>query len=183
MPEVNTSAMQTFLDEFSKTIGPDEHVALFIDQAGWHCANDLKMPDTITFVPLPPYSPELNPVERIWEYLKERYLSHRLLNDYDAIEDDFKVPMFGNRRLLRIEERDQHPNQYDLLDAATIRHPLLFPSHKDIDRPVLVKVLEAARGFERAFFIARSPEHFEAVAEARLAVAQAAGASAAVSAG
>ena len=85
MPEVNTAAMQTFLDEFSKTIGSDEHVALFIDQAGWHCANDLKVPDTITFVPLPPYSPELNPVERIWEYLKERYLSHRLLNDYDAI--------------------------------------------------------------------------------------------------
>jgi transposase len=85
MPEVNTAAMQSFLDEFSRTIGADEHVALFIDQAGWHCANDLEVPDTITLVPLPPYSPELNPVERIWEYLKERYLSHRLLNDYDAI--------------------------------------------------------------------------------------------------
>lgn len=90
------------------------------------------------------------------------------VDDYDAIERDFRVPMFGNRRLLRIEERDQHPNQYDLLDAAEIRHPRLFASHKDIDRPVLVKALEAERGFERAFFIARTPEHFEAVAEARL---------------
>ncbi|MCC7018317.1 MAG: DUF1297 domain-containing protein [Ardenticatenales bacterium] len=91
------------------------------------------------------------------------------VNDLDAIENDFHVPMFGNRRLLRIEERDQHPNQYDLLDAAEIRHPKLFASHRDIDRPVLVKVLEAARGFERAFFVARTPEDFERVAEARLA--------------
>lgn len=91
------------------------------------------------------------------------------LNDYDAIERDFQVPMYGNRRLLRIEEREAHPNQYDLLDAAGIRHPRLYASHRNIDRPVLVKVLEAARGFERAFFVARTPEHFEAVAEAKLA--------------
>ena len=63
------------------------HVALFIDQAGWHKANDLKFPENITPIPLPPYSPELNPAERVWEYLKERYLSHRLLDDYDAIVD------------------------------------------------------------------------------------------------
>jgi hypothetical protein len=45
------------------------------------------VPDSITLVQLPAYSPELNPVERIWEYLKKRYLSHRLLDDYDAIVD------------------------------------------------------------------------------------------------
>ena len=78
--------MQTFLDEFAKTIPDTDHVALFLDQAGWHGAKALKVPDCITLLPLPPYSPELNPVERIWEYLKERYLSHRLLDDYDAIE-------------------------------------------------------------------------------------------------
>ena len=58
-----------------------------MDQAGWHKASDLKIPANITILPLPPYSPELNPVERVWEYLKERYLSHRLLDDYDAIVD------------------------------------------------------------------------------------------------
>ena len=86
LPEANTDMMQTFLDEFAKTIPDTDHVALFLDQAGWHGANALKVPDGITLLPLPPYSPELNPVERIWEYLKERYLSHRLLDDYDAIE-------------------------------------------------------------------------------------------------
>ena len=45
------------------------------------------MPESITLVPLPPYSPELNPVEWVWEYMKERFLSLRLLNDYDAIAD------------------------------------------------------------------------------------------------
>lgn len=79
--------MQGFLDRFAATIAADEHVALVMDQAGWHKANDLKIPPNITVLPLPPYAPELNPVERVWEYLKERYLSHRLLDDYDAIVD------------------------------------------------------------------------------------------------
>ena len=61
--------------------------SLVMDQAGWHTADNLKIPDNITILALPPYSPELNPVERVWEYLKERYLSHRLHNDYDAIVD------------------------------------------------------------------------------------------------
>ena len=47
----------------------------------------LRIPDNVTLVPLPPYSPELNPVERVWLHLKERFLSHRLLADYDAIAD------------------------------------------------------------------------------------------------
>ena len=85
LPEVNTHNMQVFIDEFAKTIAPNEHIALFIDGAGWHNAVDLKFPDTITPIKLPPYAPETNPIERVWEHLKERYLSQRLLNDYDAI--------------------------------------------------------------------------------------------------
>jgi hypothetical protein len=87
MPEVSTEAMQVYLDRLSATIAPDEHVVLVLDQAGWHGANDLKVPASITLLPLPPRSPELNPVERLWLYLKERFLSHRLLDDYDAIVD------------------------------------------------------------------------------------------------
>lgn len=87
MPYADTAAMQEFLDRFSATIADDEHVAMFADQAGWHVANDLAVPDNITLLPLPAYSPELNPVERLWLYLKERFLSHRLLDDYDAIVD------------------------------------------------------------------------------------------------
>jgi transposase len=85
MPETSTATMQIFLDEFAKTIAPDEYVAMVLDQAGWHGAKTLRVPDSITLVPLPPYSPELNPVERVWLYLKERFLSHRLLDDYEAI--------------------------------------------------------------------------------------------------
>lgn len=86
MPEVSTAAMQIYLDEFAETIAPDEHAVMVLDQAGWHGANALEVPDCITLVALPARSPELNPVERLWLYLKERFLSHRLLDDYGAIE-------------------------------------------------------------------------------------------------
>ena len=79
--------MQEFLDRFAATIAQDEHVALVLDQAGWHGSDALIVPDNVTLVPLPPYSPELNPVERVWLYLKERFLSHRLLADYETIAD------------------------------------------------------------------------------------------------
>ncbi len=58
---------------------------LVLDQAGWHDARTLHVPDTITLLPLPPASPQLNPVERDWLYLRERYLSHRVLDDYEAV--------------------------------------------------------------------------------------------------
>jgi transposase len=86
MPEVSTAAIQIYLDKFAETIAPDEHAVMTLDQAGWHGAKALKVPDCMTLVPLPARSPELNPVERLWLYLKERFLSHRLLDDYAAIE-------------------------------------------------------------------------------------------------
>ncbi len=85
MPYADTAAMQAFLDRFSETIAEDDHAVMVLDQAGWHGSNSLAVPANITLVPLPAYSPELNPVERVWLYLKERFLSHRLLDDYDAI--------------------------------------------------------------------------------------------------
>jgi transposase len=85
MPYADTAAMQVFLDRFAETIAQDEHAVMVLDRAGWHGSNALAVPPNITLVSLPPYSPELNPVERVWLYLKERFLSHRLLDDYDAI--------------------------------------------------------------------------------------------------
>ena len=85
LPYANTEAMQVFLDRFAETLAEDEHAAMILDQAGWHSSNGLAVPANITLVPLPAYSPELNPVERVWLYLKERFLSHRLLDDYEAI--------------------------------------------------------------------------------------------------
>ena len=83
--EVSTAAMQAFLDHFAATIQEDVHVALVLDGAGWHGSRDLIVPPNVSLIPLPPYAPELNPVERVWLYLRECLLSHRLLDGYDAI--------------------------------------------------------------------------------------------------
>jgi 5-formaminoimidazole-4-carboxamide-1-(beta)-D-ribofuranosyl 5'-monophosphate synthetase len=91
------------------------------------------------------------------------------LGDYDMIEKGLRFPIFGNKHLLRMEERDASPNQYDVLRAGGIRYPKPFASYKDIDRLVIVKVLEEARGFERAFFLVSSPAEFESVSEQMLA--------------
>jgi hypothetical protein len=79
LPEVSTAAMDVFLAELSRAIPAATHAALVLDRAGWHVSEDLTVPANLTLVPLPPYSPELNPVERVWEYLRDRWLSHRVL--------------------------------------------------------------------------------------------------------
>jgi len=76
--------------------------------------------------------------------------------DFKDIENKFMVPIFGSRSMLKLEERDVPKNQYYLLKKAGIRHPMMFKSPRDIDRLVIVKVSEAIRGYERAFFYATS---------------------------
>ncbi len=76
--------------------------------------------------------------------------------DFKDIENKFMIPIFGTRSMLKLEERDVPKNQYYLLEKAGIRHPKIFKSPKDIDRLVIVKVSEAIRGYERAFFYATS---------------------------
>ncbi|MCB9959179.1 MAG: transposase [Rhodospirillaceae bacterium] len=85
LPTVNAKAMQVFLETVSVSLAPDVHAVMVLDGAGWHDARALTLPDNITLVPLPPYSPELNPVERVWLYLRERFLSLRFLPDTEAI--------------------------------------------------------------------------------------------------
>ena len=85
LPQVSTAAMNEFLAQFAATLAEDEHAVLVLNRAGWHRAKALVIPSNVTLVWLPPYSPQLNPVERLWLYLRERHLSHRLLDDYDAV--------------------------------------------------------------------------------------------------
>ena len=82
-------------------------------------------------------------------------------DDFSAVENDFAVPIFGSRTLLKIEERDQPYNQYHLLQDAGVRIPKMFADAKEIDRPVLVKAAEAKRGYERAFFVVNSADEWE----------------------
>jgi len=85
-----------------------------------------------------------------------RSLEAYLNFDYHAIENNINTPIFGNKFLLKIEERKTKPNQYDLLDAARIRYPKHFSSPKEIDRLCIVKVAELERSYERAFFLVSS---------------------------
>ena len=87
LPTANADAMQVFLDHLAASRAPDAHLVLVLDGAGWHVSRDLAVPPTISLVVLPPYSPELNPVERVWLYLRERFLSLCLLPSTDAIID------------------------------------------------------------------------------------------------
>lgn len=80
---------------------------------------------------------------------------------YDNIENNLKVPIFGNRSLLRAEERTAPRNQYYLLEKAGVRHPKLYRKPSDIDGPAMVKVQEAKRKLERAFFIVSSYEDYK----------------------
>lgn len=84
-PTVNTDYMNVHLRFISEQVGPNRHVVLVLDQAGWHVAKALKVPSNITLLFLPPYSPELNPMERLWAYLKSHYLSNRIYLDYDTL--------------------------------------------------------------------------------------------------
>ena len=85
MPKISTAIMNTFLAGFSATRAADEHALMVMDGAGWHRSGDLDVPVNVSLVILPAYSPELNPIERMWLYLRERHLSHRLLDSYNDI--------------------------------------------------------------------------------------------------
>ena len=87
-PTVNTDYMNAHLAFISEQAGPDVQVVLVLDQAGWHGSKALKVPDNMTLLPLPPYSPELNPVERLWAYLKSHYLSNRIYSSYNHLLDE-----------------------------------------------------------------------------------------------
>ena len=84
-PTVNTQFMNEHLKFISAQVTPGAHAILVLDQAGWHVAKALKVPANITLLHLPPYSPELNPVERVWGYLRSHYLSNRVFKDYDEL--------------------------------------------------------------------------------------------------
>jgi len=79
---------------------------------------------------------------------------------YELLENELRVPLFGNRYLLKVEERDVERNQYYLLEKAGIPHPRIIKDPSEIDGLVMVKAPEAARGFERAFFIASSEDEY-----------------------
>jgi hypothetical protein len=95
LPYADAGAMGLHLAEISHRVASGAHGVVVLDRAGWHAAGwhaagwhaagDLAVPDNLTLLPLPSHSPELNPVENVWEYLRQNQLSLRVWPDYDAI--------------------------------------------------------------------------------------------------
>ncbi|MDL2286899.1 transposase, partial [Desulfococcaceae bacterium OttesenSCG-928-F15] len=95
LPRVDTDCMQIFLNEISERYR-DDRIVMVLDGAGWHRSGDLKIPNNIKLLSLPPYSPELNPVENIWEELREKHFHNRVFESIDALEEQL---MYALRRL------------------------------------------------------------------------------------
>jgi transposase len=87
LPFANTEAMSLFLLEVSRRY-PNEHILMFMDQAGWHKSAGLKVPGNIELAYLPPYSPDLNPQEQVWDELREKFFGNRLFKTLDAVIDN-----------------------------------------------------------------------------------------------
>jgi transposase len=85
-PQLNTKIVNLFLEQFSRTLAADEHAAMIWDGAGFHTSKELQVPANITLIRLPPYSPELNPIENLWHYLKSHFWSNRAYDDYEELE-------------------------------------------------------------------------------------------------
>ena len=87
LPFANTEAMSIFLEEVGHRHS-DEHILMFMDQAGWHKTKALKIPRNIEIAYLPPYSPDLNPQEQIWDELREKFFGNKLFKSIKAVIDN-----------------------------------------------------------------------------------------------
>ena len=87
MPKANTQAMQAHLDEISRNVESGAHAALLMDRAGWHTTARLKVPKNITIILLPSRAPELNPMENVWQFMRQNWLSNRVFESYEEILD------------------------------------------------------------------------------------------------
>ena len=85
LPFANTRAMQMHLDEISRNVATKAHGVVLMDRAGWHRTDKLKVPKNLTIILLPSRSPELNPVENVWQFLRQNWLSCRVFEDHEAI--------------------------------------------------------------------------------------------------
>lgn len=87
MPHADTQAMNKHMVEISNEVTQGAHAIVIIDGAGWHTTKALVIPENITLLRLPPYSPELNSQENIWQYLRQNALANRVYETYEAIVD------------------------------------------------------------------------------------------------
>ena len=92
LPQVNTDCMQMFLDEVSQR-HPDRRIIMVLDGASWHTAVHLKPPANMQLLRLPPYAPELNPVEHIWDELREKSFHNKAFDSMGAVENQLQTAL------------------------------------------------------------------------------------------
>ena len=101
-PEINTQVMNAFLEQFGRELPADVQAVMVLDRAGWHMAGALVVPANVTLIHLPPKSPELNPTENLWHYLRSHFWSNRL---YKTWEDLKQAAIDGWRRICLVPEK------------------------------------------------------------------------------
>jgi DDE superfamily endonuclease len=87
MTRADTAVMNRFLAELSAAVAPGAHAVVLMDGAAWHIADDLVVPKNVTPVFLPAYSPELNPIERVWLHIRDTWIGHRVFADLGEVID------------------------------------------------------------------------------------------------
>lgn len=114
LPRADTDMMNIFLKNLSQEFS-DSFLIMIMDQAGWHFSKDILLPDNIRCIPLPPHSPELNPVEHIWEELREKNLHNIAFDSLDAVEDAL---CDGIRHLMDNKEKLRSMTNFDYLHVT-----------------------------------------------------------------
>lgn len=94
LPQVNTQCMQIFLDTVAAR-HVNDHIVMVMDGAGWHSSKKLVAPSNIRLLALPPYAPELNPVEHLWDELREKCFHNKVFASIGALEDDLAVGLLA----------------------------------------------------------------------------------------
>ena len=92
LPHVNGDCMQLFLNEVAAR-HPDDRIVMVLDGAGWHQRESLTLPANLRLLKLPPYSPELNPVEHLWDDLREKSFHNRVFDSLDALESHLEISL------------------------------------------------------------------------------------------
>ena len=122
LPYADTDMMQLHLDEISSNVAKGAHAVVLLDRAGWHITSKLDMPENITPIFLPSRAPELNPVENVWQYLRQNWISNTVFENYDAIVNAACVAW----RKLTAARRPSHPSECATGPMSVSRYDLWY---------------------------------------------------------
>ena len=121
LPYADTNMMQLHLDEISRNVAEGAQAVLLLDRAGWHTTGKLDVPKNITPIFLPSRAPELNPVENVWQYLRQNWLSNTVFENYDAILD---AATHGEGSSLN--PKPSHPSECETGRTSVSRYDLWY---------------------------------------------------------